>query len=199
MSEDALDKEKENSLIIFIKKNIKILISIIAILIIIILGLFFFDEHKKKQNILISEKFNKTIILLELKKIEDAKIELLEIIEKKHDFYSPLALNLLIDNKIERDENIILVFDKLINSGIDNEKKELIRIKKALFLMREDFKSYDKTVTKEELILRTLKPIINSSSIWKSSATKIMRDFYLISGEKNKAKEFEELLFKSNK
>ena len=199
MSEDTLNKEKESIFILFLKKNKKILISLIIILSIIVFGVLFFNEHKKKQNILISEKFNNAIILLELKSTKEAKKKLLEIIEEKHTFYSPLALNLLIDNNIENDDKIILVLDELINSRIENEKKELIRIKKALFLMKEDLQYNDKNSTKEKLILDTLKPIINSNSIWKNSAAKIMRDYYLISNQKNKAKEFEELLFNFNK
>lgn len=199
MSEDTLNKEKESLFILFLKKNKKILISLIIILSIIVFGVLFFNEHKKKQNILISEKFNNAIILLELKSTKEAKKKLLEIIEEKHTFYSPLALNLLIDNNIENDDKIILVLDELINSKIENEKKELIRIKKALFLMKEDLQYNDKNSTKEKLILDTLKPIINSNSIWKNSAAKIMRDYYLISNQKNKAKEFEELLFNFNK
>ena len=199
MSEDTLNKEKESLFILFLKKNKKILISLIIILSIIVFGLLFFNEYKKKQNILISEKFNNAIILLELKSTNEAKKKLLEIIEEKHTFYSPLALNLLIDNNIENDDKIIIVLDELINSRIENEKKELIRIKKALFLMKEDLQYNDKNSTKEKLILDTLKPIINSNSIWKNSAAKIMRDYYLISDQKNKAKEFEELLFNFNK
>ena len=199
MSEDTLNKEKESLFILFLKKNKKILISLIIILSIIVFGVLFFNEYKKKQNILISEKFNNAIILLELKSTNEAKKKLLEIIEEKHTFYSPLALNLLIDNNIENDDKIILVLDELINSRIENEKKELIRIKKALFLMKEDLQYNDKNSTKEKLILDTLKPIINSNSIWKNSAAKIMRDYYLISNQKNKAKEFEELLFNFNK
>ena len=199
MSEDTLNKEKESLFILFLKKNKKILISLIIISSIIVFGVLFFNEYKKKQNILISEKFNNAIILLELKSTNEAKKKLLEIIEEKHTFYSPLALNLLIDNNIENDNKIIQVLDELINSKIENEKKELIRIKKALFLMKEDLQYNDKNSTKEKLILDTLKPIINSNSIWKKSAAKIMRDYYLISNQKNKAKEFEELLFNFNK
>ena len=65
--------------------------------------------------------------------------------------------------------------------------------------MKEDLQYNDKNSTKEKLILDTLKPIINSNSIWKNSAAKIMRDYYLISDQKNKAKEFEEFLFNFNK
>ena len=67
MSEDTLNKEKESSFILFFKKNKKILISLIIISSITVFGVLFFNEYKKKQNILISEKFNNAIILLELK------------------------------------------------------------------------------------------------------------------------------------
>ena len=111
----------------------------------------------------------------------------------KHQFYSPLSLNLIIDNKLGKNIEIIKLFDELINSSIEQEKIDLIRIKKALFVMDEEFKD-DKGKTKEEIILQTLKPIIKTDSIWKRSSLKILRDFYLISDQKNKAKEFENLL-----
>ena len=148
---------------------------------------------KKKQEIKISENFNKAIIHIENKNLEIAKKDLNAIVMSKHQFYSPLSLNLIIDNKLGKNIEIIKLFDELINSSIEQEKIDLIRIKKALFVMDEEFKD-DKGKTKEEIILQTLKPIIKTDSIWKRSSLKILRDFYLISGQKNKAKEFENLL-----
>ena len=152
-----------------------------------------FNSYKKKQEIKISENFNKAIIHIENKNLEIAKEDLNAIVMSKHQFYSPLSLNLIIDNKLEKNIEIIKLFDELINSSIEQEKIDLIRIKKALFVMDEEFKD-DKGKTKEEIILQTLKPIIKTDSIWKRSSLKILRDFYLISGQKNKAKEFENLL-----
>ncbi len=73
MSEDTLNKEKESLFILFLKKNKKVLISLIIISSITVFGVLFFNEYKKKQNILISEKFNNAIILLELKSTNEAK------------------------------------------------------------------------------------------------------------------------------
>ena len=44
MSEDTLNKEKESLFILFLKKNKKILISLIIISSIIVFGVLFFNE-----------------------------------------------------------------------------------------------------------------------------------------------------------
>ena len=63
-------------------------------------------------------------ILIKQNKIEESKILLEAIIKKKHQFYSPLSLYLIIDNDIENDnKKIISFFDQILkNNSISNDK-----------------------------------------------------------------------------
>ena len=76
-----------------------------------------------------------------------------EIIEKKDNTYSPLALYFLVDNKlIQSTDEINDLFDILINeTNLDNEIKNLIIYKKAL---------YNADTIEENELLNILKPII---------------------------------------
>tara|TARA_B100000941_G_C28507922_1_gene558660 strand:- start:2953 stop:3549 length:597 start_codon:yes stop_codon:yes gene_type:complete len=193
MSNEPIENNPEKKYSLYFDKNKKKIITFFLSIVVILCLVGIFNSYKKKQEIKISENFNKAIIHIENKNLEIAKEDLNAIVMSKHQFYSPLSLNLIIDNKLEKNIEIIKLFDELINSNIEQEKIDLIRIKKALFVMDEEFKD-DKGKTKEEIILQTLKPIIKTDSIWKRSSLKILRDFYLISDQKNKAKEFENLL-----
>ena len=66
--------------------------------------LIIFNEYKKKQIIEISEKYNNAKILIENNNPTEALKILEEIIFKKNKFYSPSALNLIIDNKLIKDK-----------------------------------------------------------------------------------------------
>ena len=109
------------------------------------------------------------------------------VIDKKHKFYSPLALYFIIDNDLEKDSlKIINDFNKiLLIKSIEDENLNLIKIKKAIFL----FESGD-----EESIIKTLNPIINSDSVWRKMAIGLISDYFLSSGQKDKAKEYRQLL-----
>ena len=97
--------------------------------------------------------------------------------------YSPLALYHLLDNNLlENNEEINILFNELIEkTNLDNEIKNLIIYKKALF--NSDFVS-------ENELLKILNPVINSESIWKSHALYLLAEFFYSKDEKQKAKEF---------
>ena len=108
------------------------------------------------------------------------------IISKNHQLYSPLALYLIIDNNIESDNSkIIVFFDKILaNNSIDKENLNLIKIKKAIYLIHLD---------NEKLIVETLNPIINSNSVWKDLAINLISEYFLSKDQKNKADEYIQL------
>ena len=101
--------------------------------------------------------------------------------------YSPLALYHLLDNNLlENNEEINILFDELIEkTNLDNEIKNLIIYKKALF--NSDFVS-------ENELLKILNPVINSESIWKSHSLYLLAEFFYSKNEKQKAKEFFDLI-----
>ena len=101
-----------------------------------------------------------------------------------------MALNLIIEKNIEiKDEEIINLFNIVLTiSDLDKSDKDLFKIKKALFLSKEN--------KNEEEILKLLKPIINSESVWRVKALTFLEKYYLTNNEKKKAKEFSDLLKK---
>ncbi len=127
-------QEKINS--IFKKNKIKILIFI-SILVILVFSSFLLNENKKKNNVLISEKYFKaTIFLLEDKKFE-AKNNLEEVILSKNKIYSLLALNTILEKNLESDNNKILSYFNLLEKlNFSQNTKDLIIFKKALFLIK---------------------------------------------------------------
>ena len=125
-------------------------------------------------------QFKKSKIVVTKQLMED-------LVNKSHKFYSPLALYFLIENNLETDSlKIINMFDKILSiSSIDKENLNLIKIKKAFFLF---------SLEDEELIIKTLNPIINSESVWSNMAIKLMSDYFLSKGQKAKANEYIQLL-----
>ncbi len=168
----------------FFLKNKKKIISLIVIIIFGIFSIIIFNEYKKKQNIDISEKYNNAKVLIENKKTQQAFLILEQIVFKKNSFYSPSALNLIIDNNLIKDKKKILsYFDEVIsNNKLDLELKNLFIFKKIVFIGEE--------ITENELI-SNLKPIIKSNSLWKNTVLDYIKQYYLSKGEFNKAKEFE--------
>jgi len=187
MSNESLKKNFMDRATIFIKKNLKAIFVCLFILLIILFTFFFYDNLQKKKNIKISEQYAQASILIKQKKISESKILLDLIINKDHQFYSPLALYLMIDNNVENEEKkIIIFFDRILkNKSIDKENLNLIRIKKAIYLINID---------NEELIVSTLNPIINSSSAWKNMAIDIISQYFISKNQNLKADEYLQLL-----
>ena len=187
MSEETLNNTFQNKIINLVKKNLKKLIIFSSTLILILLCFLVYDNIKKKNEIKISEQYTQATIKFNQKEIDESKRILKSIINSNHKFYSPLALYFIIDNNLETDSlKIINFFDKilLINS-IGKENLNLIKIKKAIFLF--DTKN-------EELIIKTLNPIINSDSVWRNMAIKLITDYFLSKGQSTKANEYNQLL-----
>ena len=97
---------------------------------------------------------------------EKSKLILKEIIKSKNKFYSPLSLNIIIDNNLEENEDEILkLFEMIEKINLKKEEKNLVKLKKALYLQK---------VSKEELSKKLLNEIILDNSIWKNSALNIL-------------------------
>lgn len=188
MSNDIFEKKDWFKLIISkIKQNKKI---VTYLFITIVIGLFlmlFLEKRKNDQNIQISKEFNKAKILIENEKKEESYFILKNIINKKHKFYSPSSLYLILDFELETNqEEIIRLFDKVISiSKIKKEDRNLIKIKKAIFMSN---------YYGEPDLLKVLNPIIDSKSIWRSSALKILIDYFSIKGDQVKANEYKKIL-----
>ena len=135
----------------------------------------------------ISGDYTQATLLFKEKKIDGAKQLLEEIILKKHKFYSPLALYFIIDNNLETNSlKIINFYDEILSIGsINKENLNLIKIKKTIYLLN---------LGKEDLIIKTINPIVNSDSVWRNMAIKLVSDYFLSTGQESKAKEYIQLL-----
>ena len=158
-------QEKFNSLI---KKNKIKLYILIATVIFLIFSFFLLQEYKKKNNILISEKYFKATILLSEGKNSEAKNNLEEIILSENKIYSLLALNIILEKNLETDDNKILShFNLLEKSNFSNNINDLIIFKKALYLIK---------INDKEAGNKILIDLIKRNSSIKSLAQEIKND-----------------------
>ena len=167
----------------FFVSNRKIIIISISLIILIIITIFGFGEFKSKQKIKISNLYNSIIVDHEDVNKDKTLRSLIDIINKKDNTYSPLALYFILDNKLSNDKNQINdLFDIIINEvSLEKEIKNLIIYKKAL---------YNADSINENELLNTLNPLINSESIWKSHALYLVAEYFYSKNEKQKSIEF---------
>ena len=176
----------------FFIDNKKKLIIIISIILVIIIGYLSFENSKEKNRIKLANKYNLALIDLNPENKQKTIDEMVNVVKSNDATYSPLALYHLLDNNlIENNDEINILFNELIEkTKLDNEIKNLIIYKKALF--NSDFVS-------ENELLKILNPVINSESIWKSHALYLLAEFFYSKDEKQKAKEFfNQILLLSN-
>ena len=144
---ETTDKKIEfkNKIIEFYDSN-KLKLYLLALVILIFIAVMFYIKYSnEKKNILISEKYTQASIYLASDKKDEAKKIYEEIILDKNDFYSILALNNLLEKKLTTDKNkIIEYFDILIKSVSKKDHRDLLNLKKALFLIKssENQKGY---------------------------------------------------------
>ena len=179
-----IDQKTRNEKIkIFFIENRKLLISISTFLILILTSFYSYQIYKNEHIESLSNKYNNAVIEYEFGEKSKTILSMKEVIEDKNTTYSPLALYFLIDNNLINDkEEINKLFDILIEeTGLEKELRNLIIYKKALFFMES---------RSENDLLKILKPIINSASIWKSHALYLLGEYFYSKNEKQKAKEF---------
>ena len=133
--------EKKNFLLLLNKYKTKIILFIS----IIILGTFlivFLNIFNEKKNSEISEQFLKAGILLSSNKKNESKKILEKIVLSKNKFYSKLALNVLIEkNLIKEEKKVLNLFELVEKVEKSRDQKDLIIFKKALFLIKNGNKS----------------------------------------------------------
>lgn len=127
----------KNRLVSYYKSHRLKINSLLLIFPIIFISIYFFILDAKKKNILISEKYVQAGLYLADKKEKNAKDLYVEIILSENKFYSILALNTIIENKlVDEDEKIIKYFKIVENLKLSNDQKDLLTFKKALYLIK---------------------------------------------------------------
>ena len=150
-----------------VKKKKKLLLLIIFIIIAILSGIFFFNYYQDNKNEKISEKYIKAGIYLSSEDREKSKIIYKEIILSKNKFYSILALNNIIENDLEQNsEEILKLFNIIENAKNEKERKNLIKLKKALYLIK---------ISRPKEGNELLQEIISQNSIWGNIALELSK------------------------
>ena len=167
----------------FFINNKKKLILTVSTILIIIIGYLSFEKSKERTKIKLANQYNLALIDLNPDNKKKKIKEMVNVVKSNDATYSPLALYHLLDNNLlEDNDEINILFNELIEkTNLENEIKNLIIYKKALF---------NSDLVSENELLQMLNPIINSESIWKSHALYLLAEFFYSKDEKQKAKEF---------
>ena len=109
----------QNKFSIFYKKNkTKILIFLLSLPVILII-FFGYNFYYEKKNTRISNQFNDANILLENDRKQESKKIFISLINEKHLFYSPLSLNVIVENGlIENQDSLLELFDKILKINL---------------------------------------------------------------------------------
>jgi hypothetical protein len=158
----------KDKLINFYKINkVKIFIFIL-ILILLLISFVFIKFKKEKDNILVANKYIQAGIYLAANEKNNAKEIYKEILLTKNKFYSILALNTIIEkNLILNKKEILKYFEILQKSSATKEQKNLIKFKKALYLIKESESKNGNNL---------LKDLIDNNSSFKSIAEEIIKN-----------------------
>ena len=124
-------------LINFYKENkIKVQIILISIIIIIFL-ITFLEINKEKKNNLISEQYINAGIFYTKNEKDKAKEIYEDILKTNHSFYTTLALNNLLEKNLETNKNKVLEYFDIVEKLQKNEEqKDILKFKKALYLLK---------------------------------------------------------------
>ena len=136
------------------------------IIIVILSAIVFLNYYQDNQNEKISEKYIKGGLYLSEDR-EKSKIIYKEIILSKNKFYSILALNNIIENELEQNsEEILKLFNIIENAKNEKERKNLIKLKKALYLIK---------ISRPKEGNELLQEIISQNSIWGNIALELSK------------------------
>ena len=167
----------------FLVNNKSKILTIIISIVVLLLLFFGYGEYKKRNKISVSDEFNSLTTGYNKENNSKILIGLINVIKERNPTYSPLALYFIIDNGLTDDKDQINeYFDILIeDTSLENEIKNLVIYKKGLF---------NADIVDEAGILKILKPIINSESVWKSHALYLLGEYFYSKQENQKAKDF---------
>ena len=166
--EQEIDKnfENKNKFFSILKENKIKLFSVLFIALALSSSFIFYKMNDNKKNILISEKYIQAGLLLTANENEKSKKLLEDIILSKNKFYSVLALNTILEKNLEKDENKVLnYFEVVKNLSLRQEQRDLVILKKALFLIK---------ISKIDEGKKLLKKLIEGESKFKSLSEEIL-------------------------
>ena len=166
--EDKVNKSSSliNNLFNILKQRKKTFLSILILLVLVLLSINILKIYQDGKNKKTAEKFIQAGLFLTSKDNDKAKSIYKDIILDKNKFYSHLALSALIENKLEENKDEVLkLYDVVQKIKLDKEEKNLIKLKKALFLIK---------LSKNKEGKKLLKEIVDDNSTWSNIALEIL-------------------------
>ena len=181
--EAQYDITKKSKIKKFYESNKTLIFSFILILVICLGSFIFYLENKEKKRVLLSENYVQGKIYLENGDKNKAKNILKEVILANDPTYSTLGFFLILNENLVNDyEELLALFDHLLeNNKFEKEVKNLLIFKKALF---------SSNFIGESELLEGVKPLLNTTTLWKPHALFLLGDYYVSKKEYLKAKEF---------
>ena len=133
-----------------------------------LIGLNILNIYKDRKNKEISEQYIQAGLFLAKNDFQKSEKILKEIIFSKNEFYSILALNTIIEkNLVKNVEEVLELFEVVEKNNNEKEQKNLIKLKKALYLM--------KSSNNDAKAQKLLKEIIEDKSSLSSLAIEISK------------------------
>ena len=189
--ETQYDVTKKSRIKKFYESNKILIFSSILILIILFGSLSFYLENQERKKILLSENYIQAKIYLENGNKNDALNTLKKIIFANDPTYSTLSFFLILNQNLISDyKEISALYDHLLeNNNFEKELRNLLIYKKSLFSSN--------SVSEIEL-LKTIKPLLNTDTLWKPHALLLLGDYFMSKGENIKAREFYQQILSIN-
>ena len=189
--EAQYDITKKSKIKKFYESNKILIFSSILILIILFGSLSFYLENKEGKKILLSENYIQAKFYLENGNKSEALNILKKVIFANDPTYSTLSFFLMLNQNLITDyKEISSLYDHLLeNNKFEKELRNLLIYKKALF---------DSNFIVESELLETIKPLINTDTLWKPHALLLLGDYFMSKGENIKAIEFYQQILSIN-
>ena len=189
--EAQYDLTKKSRIKKFYESNKILIFSFILILIISFGSLSFYLENQERKKILLSENYIQAKIYLENGNKNEALNTLKKVIFANDSTYSTLSFFLILNQNLISDyKEISALYDHLLeNNNFEKELRNLLIYKKSLFSSN--------SVSETEL-LETIKPLLNTDTLWKPHALLLLGDYFMSKGENIKAREFYQQILSMN-
>lgn len=189
--EAQYDLTKKSKIKKFYESNKILIFSSIFILIILFGSLSFYLGHKEGKKILLSENYIQAKFYLNNGNKSEALNILRKVIFSNDSTYSTLSFFLMLNQNLITDyKEISSLYDHLLeNNKFEKELRNLLIYKKALF---------DSNFIVESELLETIKPLLNTDTLWKPHALLLLGDYFMSKGENIKAIEFYQQILSIN-
>ena len=186
--EAKYDITKKSKLKRFYESNKILIFSSIFVLVIFIGSFNFYLANKEKKKILLSENYVQAKIYLENGNKNKAISILKKVIFANDSTYSTLCFFLILNQNLVTDyKELSILFDHLLdNNKFEKEVKNLLIYKKALL---------NSNFVDESELLESIRPLLNTETLWKPHGLILLGDYFLSKGEYIKAKEFYQKIF----